>query len=58
MKEELFNELLTSVKQADDIIQGKSQAHTVTAFDELEVKAIRTKTGNKEGVTQQVQHEH
>lgn len=45
MKDELFNELLTSVKQADDIIQGKNQAHTVTAFDELEVKAIRTKTG-------------
>lgn len=45
MNEELFNELLTSVKQADDIIKGKSKPARITEFAEPQVKAIRNKTG-------------
>lgn len=50
MNEELFNELLTSVKQADDIIKEKSKPARVTEFADsqvknIQVKAIRNKTG-------------
>ncbi|MBB1327384.1 helix-turn-helix domain-containing protein [Pseudoalteromonas sp. SR45-1] len=45
MNDDMFNELLASVEQADSIIQGKAQPARVTAFAEPEVKAIRAKTG-------------
>jgi putative transcriptional regulator len=45
MNDELFNALLESVQQADDIIQGKTKPARVTVFAEPEVKAIRAKTG-------------
>ncbi|OEE54079.1 MULTISPECIES: NadS family protein [Vibrionaceae] len=45
MNDDMFNELLASVEQADDIVQGKAQAARVTEFAEPEVKAIRAKTG-------------
>lgn len=45
MNDDMFNELLASVEQADDIIQGNAQAARVAEFAEPEVKAIRAKTG-------------
>jgi len=45
MKDEMFNELLASVEQADDIVKGNSTPARVTEFAEPEVKAIRAKTG-------------
>ena len=45
MKNELFNELLASVQEMDDIIQGKKTAARVTEFPEPEVKLIREKIG-------------
>jgi len=45
MNDELFNALLESVQQADDIIQGKAKPARVTVFAEPEVKAVRAKTG-------------
>ena len=45
MNDDMFNELLASVEQADDIIQGKANPTRVTKFAEPEVKAIRNKTG-------------
>ena len=45
MNDDMFNELLSSVEQADSIIQGKAEAGRVTEFAEPEVKAIRAKTG-------------
>ncbi len=45
MKNELFNELLASVREMDDIIQGKKTAARVTTFPEPKAKAIREKTG-------------
>lgn len=45
MNDELFNALLESVEQADDIIQGKAKPARITAFAEPEVKAVRAKTG-------------
>ncbi len=45
MNDELFNALLESVQQADDIIQRKAKPARKTEFAELEVKAIRAKTG-------------
>ncbi|HAT41429.1 MAG TPA: transcriptional regulator [Rheinheimera sp.] len=45
MKDELFNELLASVQQADDIQQQKLAAGRVTVVADPEVKAIRAKTG-------------
>jgi len=45
MNEELFNELLASVQQADDIQQQKLAAGRVTVVADPEVKAIRAKTG-------------
>ncbi len=40
MNDELFNALLESVQQADDIIQGKTKPARVTVFAEPEVKAV------------------
>jgi putative transcriptional regulator len=45
MNDELFNALLESVQQVDDIIQGKAKPARVTVFAEPEVKAVRAKTG-------------
>jgi putative transcriptional regulator len=45
MKDELFEQLLGSVSQADDIIKGKAKASRVTEFPEPKVKDIRAKTG-------------
>ena len=45
MKNELFNELLASVQEMDDIVQGKKAASRVTKFPEPEVKLIREKVG-------------
>jgi putative transcriptional regulator len=49
MNEDMFNELMASVEQADDIVQGKVKPARVTVFAELEVKAIRAKTGLTQG---------
>ena len=45
MKNEQFNELLASVQEMDDIVQGKKAAARVTEFPEPEVKLIREKVG-------------
>jgi putative transcriptional regulator len=45
MNDDMFNELLASVEQADNIIQGKAKPARVTKFEEPEVRAIRAKTG-------------
>jgi|TARA_R110000744_G_scaffold360961_1_gene468580 putative transcriptional regulator len=50
MNDDIFNELLESVQQADQMIQSGSthiqnKAARVTEFADLEVKAIRAKTG-------------
>jgi len=45
MKNEMFNELLASVQEMDEIVQGKKAAAKVTEFPEPEVKDIREKTG-------------
>lgn len=41
----MFNELLESVQQADNIIKGQSTAARIAEFADPAVKAIRTKTG-------------
>ena len=45
MKNELFKELLESVQEMDEIVQGKKAAAKVTEFPEPEAKSIREKTG-------------
>lgn len=45
MKNDMFDELLASVQEMDDIVQGKKAAATVTEFPEPEVKLIREKVG-------------
>ena len=45
MKNELFKELLASVQEMDDIVQGKKAAARVTEFPDPEVKLIREKVG-------------
>lgn len=45
MKNEQFKELLASVQEMDDIVQGKKAAARVTEFPEPEVKLIREKVG-------------
>ncbi len=45
MKNELFDELLASVQEMDDIVQGKKAAARVTEFPEPKVKLIREKVG-------------
>ena len=45
MKNELFNELLASVQEMDDIVQGKKAAVRVTKFPDPEVRLIREKVG-------------
>ncbi len=45
MNDALFNELLESVGQANEIIKGDRKPSLVTEFAEPEVKAIRDKVG-------------
>ncbi|WBA80126.1 transcriptional regulator [Endozoicomonas sp. GU-1] len=41
----MFDELLASVQELDDIREGKKPAARVTGFPEVEVRAIREKVG-------------
>lgn len=45
MKDEIFNELLESVKEMELISKGKKKASREFMFKEPEVKAIRKQTG-------------
>ena len=45
MKNELFNELLASVQEMDEIVQRKKVAARVSEFPEPEARLIREKTG-------------
>ncbi len=45
MKEELFNELLDSVKEMDKIAKGKKNVSRRIVLEKPEVKQIREKTG-------------
>ena len=45
MKDEMFNELLKSVKEMDQIAKGKKKAARRYVFKEPEVKTIREQTG-------------
>ncbi len=45
MKNDTFDELLASVQEMDEIVQGKKDAARVTEFPEPEVKVIREKVG-------------
>lgn len=44
MDKELFNELLESVQQMDQVVKGQRKAARVFAFNAPDVKAIREKT--------------
>ena len=45
MNDEMFNELMESVKEMDQIAKGKKKASRRFAFKEPEVKDIREQTG-------------
>lgn len=45
MNDKMFNELLASVKEMDQIATGKKKASRRFAFKEPEVKVIREQTG-------------
>lgn len=45
MDKALFNELLQSVQEMDEVVRGKRQPARRTEYPEPEVKAIREKTG-------------
>ena len=45
MKEELFNELLESIKEGGELIQGKRKANRIFHFDQPDVQSIRKKYG-------------
>ena len=45
MNGDMFEQLIESVTQADDIIKGKAKPSRATEFAEPQVKAIRAKTG-------------
>lgn len=45
MKNDIFDELLASVQEMDEIVQGKKAAARATEFPEPEVKLIREKVG-------------
>ena len=45
MKNEMFSELLESVKQADRIIAGQDNPARVFNYPDVEVRSIRAKTG-------------
>lgn len=43
MKEELFNELLESVREGGEILRGKKSASRITEIDKPDVQKIRTR---------------
>ena len=45
MDNDMFNELLSSVEQMDDIVKGKAKASRCVEFLDLEVRQIRERTG-------------
>jgi len=45
MKNEMFDELLASMQEMDEIVQGKKAAARLIEFPEPEVKLIREKVG-------------
>lgn len=45
MKEELFNELLESIKQGDAILRGERKPGREFAFEPIDVQSIRKKYG-------------
>ena len=45
MKKEMFDELLSSVREMGAIMRGEKPAARVTEFSEREVKAARKKDG-------------
>ena len=45
MNDDMFEQLMESVSQADDIIKGKAKPAHTTEFAEPQVKVIRAKTG-------------
>jgi putative transcriptional regulator len=45
MKDELFDELLESVKQADAVMRGKNKASRVFEYPDPDVRVIRDRTG-------------
>lgn len=45
MNNEMFSELLESVKQADRIISGQDNPGRVFSYPDVEVRSIRAKTG-------------
>jgi putative transcriptional regulator len=49
MEKKVFEELLASVQEMDEIISGKKKATKVTIFTEPQVKHIREKVGLSQG---------
>lgn len=49
MDKSMFDELLASVQEMDEIREGKKPAARVIEFPEVEVKAIREKVGLSQG---------
>ena len=45
MNDEMFNELLASVKEMDEIVKGNAEPSRMFEYPEPEVKNIREKTG-------------
>jgi putative transcriptional regulator len=45
MRKAMFDELLTSVKEMDEIVKGRKKPSRKFKYPEPEVKAIREKTG-------------
>lgn len=45
MNDEMFNELLESVQEMDEIVKGKKQASRSFEYPDPEVKAIRDRLG-------------
>lgn len=45
MDKDMFNELMTSVQQMDDVVSGKKQASRSFDFPDPEVKSIRDRLG-------------
>ncbi|MFC3152272.1 NadS family protein [Litoribrevibacter euphylliae] len=45
MEQDMFDELMASIQQMDDIVQGKDKASRAFDFPDPEVKAIREKLG-------------
>ncbi len=49
MDKSMFDELLASVHEMDDIVKGQKEPSRVTEFPEPEVKAIREQVGLSQG---------